>query len=209
MEANAATPWGADDTAKGRLMTAALELFNRSGYAATTVREIVELAGVTKPVLYYHFRSKEGIYLAILEDALAALRTKIIEVGRGEGSIRERIYRLSEEFFAMCTKNVAVARLIHAAYYGPQQGAPAFDFDAYHHAFVDVLQELVEAGMRNGELREGEPVLTAMALHCASHGAVEAMLAHPELGIGCEVVRQLLDRLFEGVAAQNDRERGQ
>jgi len=35
---------------------------------ATSVREIVEAAGVTKPVLYYYFQSKEGIYLAILEE---------------------------------------------------------------------------------------------------------------------------------------------
>lgn len=197
-----------DDTAKTRLMTAALELFNRAGYAGTTVREIVAQAGVTKPVLYYHFRSKEGLYLAILEEALTALRSKVIEASRGQGSIKERIYRLSEEFFRLCTENVAVVRLIHAAYYGPQQGAPAFDFDAFHHVFVDELQRLVESGMRDGELCEGEPVLTAMVVHSASHIAVEAMLAHPELGIESGVVTRLLNLVFEGVAARDDKERG-
>jgi TetR/AcrR family transcriptional regulator len=36
-----------------RLLKAALELFTKKGFAATSVREIVEIAGVTKPVLYY------------------------------------------------------------------------------------------------------------------------------------------------------------
>ena len=51
-----------------RLMDSAVLLFTTRGYAATSVREIVEMAGVTKPALYYHFDSKEGIYLAILDD---------------------------------------------------------------------------------------------------------------------------------------------
>ena len=54
-----------------RLLTGATELFTRKGYAATTVREIVAAAGVTKPVLYYYFRNKEGIYLELIRGAFA------------------------------------------------------------------------------------------------------------------------------------------
>jgi AcrR family transcriptional regulator len=57
-----------DEGARHRLLVAATRLFARTGYAATSVREIVEAAGVTKPVLYYYFQSKEGLYLAILEE---------------------------------------------------------------------------------------------------------------------------------------------
>ena len=49
-----------------RLLREALRLFTERGYAATTVREIVAAAGVTKPVLYYYFGSKEGLYLEIM-----------------------------------------------------------------------------------------------------------------------------------------------
>ncbi|MCE1227092.1 MAG: TetR/AcrR family transcriptional regulator, partial [Geobacteraceae bacterium] len=45
-----------------RLLDAALQLFSTKGYAATSVRELVEAAGVTKPVLYYYFKNKEGLY---------------------------------------------------------------------------------------------------------------------------------------------------
>ena len=39
----------------------AAKLFAERGYDATSVREIVEAAGVAKPTLYYYFRSKEGL----------------------------------------------------------------------------------------------------------------------------------------------------
>ena len=39
-----------------KIVAAAVRLFCEKGYEATAVREIVEAAGVTKPVLYYYFR---------------------------------------------------------------------------------------------------------------------------------------------------------
>ena len=54
-----AAPWE-------QLMGAALKLFTRRGYSATTVRELVEAAGATKPVLYYYFGSKEGLFLELM-----------------------------------------------------------------------------------------------------------------------------------------------
>ena len=41
-------------------------LFARSGYAATTLDDIAAAAGVTKPMVYRHFASKKGLYLALL-----------------------------------------------------------------------------------------------------------------------------------------------
>ena len=44
----------------------AARLFAEKGYDATSVREIVEAAGVTKPTLYYHFGSKRELAEALL-----------------------------------------------------------------------------------------------------------------------------------------------
>ena len=48
-------------------------LFAEQGYDATSVREIVETAGVAKPTLYYYFRSKEGLAQALLTVPLSGL----------------------------------------------------------------------------------------------------------------------------------------
>jgi AcrR family transcriptional regulator len=44
----------------------ATELFARRGYAATTVEDIVNRAGLTKPMLYRHFESKQELYTFLL-----------------------------------------------------------------------------------------------------------------------------------------------
>ena len=51
----------------------AARLFAQHGYDATSVREIVEAAGVAKPTLYYYFRSKEGLAQALLTVPLSNL----------------------------------------------------------------------------------------------------------------------------------------
>lgn len=50
-----------------QLLDAALERFARKGYHDTSMDEIAEAAGVTKPVLYHHFASKTDLFLELLD----------------------------------------------------------------------------------------------------------------------------------------------
>jgi len=47
-----------------RILDVALKIFAHNGYAGASIQEIVDRAGVTKPTLYYHFKSKEGLFHA-------------------------------------------------------------------------------------------------------------------------------------------------
>ena len=60
----------AKDT-KERILSAALELFSRNGYAGTNIRELAEALGMGKSSLYRHFDSKEAIWNALLDEMIA------------------------------------------------------------------------------------------------------------------------------------------
>src|SRR5579859_6352593 len=53
-----------------QLLTAAQEVFVAQGYHAAAMDEIAERAGVSKPVLYQHFPSKQDLYLALLDESV-------------------------------------------------------------------------------------------------------------------------------------------
>lgn len=57
---------------RDRIVAHAIRLFASQGYSGTSVRQIVEAAGVTKPTLYYHFGNKEGLHLALIQESLGA-----------------------------------------------------------------------------------------------------------------------------------------
>ena len=142
-----------ESAVRERLLAAALQLFTSRGYAATSVREIVEAAGVTKPALYYYFRNKEGIYLAIIDGALEPYNLELKELLAAGGSARDRIMRICTTAFASARASIDVVRLIFAVYYGPPQGAPHYDFDQLFSQILDGISAAVGDGIAAGEFR--------------------------------------------------------
>jgi len=57
-----------------QMIEVAEEVFSTRGYAAASMDEIAELVGVSKPMLYEYFNSKEGLLLACIRESRAVLR---------------------------------------------------------------------------------------------------------------------------------------
>src|SRR5215471_7397882 len=96
------------------LARVAARLFAERGYEATSVREIVEAAGVTKPTLYYHFKSKEGLAQALL----VAPQLRLVEhMRRIVNETRDPVRALEdllECLFDFCRADPDRARLMFA-----------------------------------------------------------------------------------------------
>ena len=58
---------------KKRILDIALDLFSKHGYDAVGVQTLCEKAGITKPTLYYYFKSKEGVLKELLNENYAKL----------------------------------------------------------------------------------------------------------------------------------------
>lgn len=190
-----------DGAVRQRLLQAACDLFAQKGYAAATVREIVAAAGVTKPVLYYYFGSKEGLYLELMGGITQSFLA-ILEEPPPEGhTARQRIVRLGELAFHVFCQNLQAMKVMHAIYYGPPQGAPFVDFDALHQRFQDELLKLVQEGMANGEFRSEDAQVMAWALLGAEHLAMELELCMPGQRMGLAGLRRATDLILDGIAA--------
>ena len=76
-----------------QLLRAAREIFVAQGYHAASMDDIAERAGVSKPVLYQHFPSKQELYVALLDEAAVALVDTVQQALRGTTDNRERVRR--------------------------------------------------------------------------------------------------------------------
>lgn len=72
-----------------QLMDVARASFARGGYEATSIEEIAREAGVSKPVVYEHFGSKEGLHAATVEREMDRL-LEHVSLGMRQGGARER-----------------------------------------------------------------------------------------------------------------------
>src|SRR5207248_10683881 len=75
-----------------QLLDVALHVFADRGYHATSMNDLAETAGVTKPVLYQHFRSKRALYLELLEDVGGQLRDTISKATTEANGPREQVH---------------------------------------------------------------------------------------------------------------------
>ena len=189
-----------DPSVRDRVLRAAVDLFTTRGYSATSVREIVERGGVTKPVLYYHFGSKEGLYLEILRNVEREF-DEAISRPLPAGRAHERIRHLFEGIFTRFEANRSLVRFVNTVFWGPPQGAPAFDLDSIHLRLREIVRALVEAGIASGELRPSDPQDVTIALIGVLSFSMDLQLVHPEWGNGREGFLRTLDIIFAGVAA--------
>ena len=141
---------------RDRLLETASHLFAEKGYASTSVREIVARAGVSKPVLYYYFQSKEGLYYAILKWGAQVQKKIIDDVFQASGSVQDRIIFLYRRIYEEIQEYQGLYTMIHGLIYGPPQGAPAYDFPNYHRQMFDAVKRICFEGLSSGEITKAD-----------------------------------------------------
>ena len=192
-------PAGLDDHVRLRLLNAAVHVFNRKGYAGASVREVAELAGVTKPTLYYYFGSKEGVLVAILNEARQQFSAAVAAALRRPGSAWSRIVALCEDVYAMFEHNVPVTRVAHAVFLGPPDVAPPFDFTVFEIAFREAIEQMVTEGQAAGEFRATSPSDIALAVMGIVTSCNERRLHPAFTPISPDRLARLLGLLHDGI----------
>jgi AcrR family transcriptional regulator len=71
-----------------QILDAAAEEFANRGYAFASVADIAANAGISKPLVYTYFGSKDGLFLAVLRRAGEGLVTAVAEAQRDTGPVR-------------------------------------------------------------------------------------------------------------------------
>ena len=147
---------GSEPNARQRLLETATELFADKGYAGTSVREIVERAGVSKPVLYYYFKSKEGLFYAILEWAADVQQEILNEIFTTSGTVLERFIFLYRRISEGVLQYQDLYKMIHGLLYGPPQGAPEYDFPQYQRHMFNAVKRIYTSGLAAGEVEAAD-----------------------------------------------------
>src|SRR4026208_351260 len=102
-----------------RILKSALELFSDKGYEATSVREICEAAGITKPTLYHFYGSKEGVYRALVEGVLERFRAELLDQLAQPGPVAQRLQHVARQYFAAARGQRDLMRFLFSIVHNP------------------------------------------------------------------------------------------
>ena len=98
-----------------QLLEVAIELFAEHGFHATSMEDIADAAGVTKPVLYQHFPSKRALYRELIDDVDAQLTDRLVIATASAATGRERVQGGFEAYFHFVSEHRAAFRLLFGA----------------------------------------------------------------------------------------------
>jgi len=173
-------------------------LFSSKGYDATSVREICEAAGITKPTLYHFYGSKEGVYRALVEGVLEPFRAEVASVLAEGGPVRDRLRGVARAYFQGAREQPDLVRFIFGLVHNPPSSAPDVDFPRFYRELVRVVAAAVDEGVAAGELAPGPTDVRMIAYMGALAEAVCGFLIVGEPALTVELADALADVVLDG-----------
>ena len=101
------------DARRRQLFDVALMLFAEHGYSATTMDDIAEAAGVTKPLVYQHFDSKRALYLELLDVFSYEMIDRIVQATAAAEGPRQQVEFGFAGYFELMVDNENAFRLLY------------------------------------------------------------------------------------------------
>ena len=155
-----------------RLLDAGLKLFANRGYAGTAVQDITEEAKVTKPTLYYYFENKEGLFQALVDQAMDE-RLRLMQQAAPPGkSTVEQLTDIIATLTDFARRQPDLLRLTFAIAFAADGEYPTgFKKHAKMRASFEFIGGIIQAGIERGVLNRNYSVmeLTQSYFHLVQH----------------------------------------
>ena len=189
-------PGGAGTECK--LLDSALALFSEKGYKGTSIREIIERAGVTRPVLYYYFKNKEDLFCLIVETSYVELGADLDQIIQTPGTCHAKLTAVMSATFAGAEESVGIVRLLlQAVFASPAEGL-RLDMTKMIEGRLDRLARIMQEGLDAGELDGGDAQSLALVFAGIMDMHIMAKMHRPQAVLTPDLANYLVDLFIQG-----------
>lgn len=173
------------------ILEAAADIFAASGFHQATIEQIAEAAGVGKGTVYLYFKSKQGLFDALLLESLRRVLQQTKAVVEAPVDPIERIRRLVHLHLQILQRNQPLMQMIMREFSPGKLESLRPDLSQYMADLLGLYILLLEEGMASGYLRQHNPQVIALAFLGAVnqvganliHGRLPIDLAESETGL--------------------------
>ncbi|MCD7812090.1 MAG: TetR/AcrR family transcriptional regulator [Ruminococcus sp.] len=152
----------APDVRKAEILDAAEKLFHEKGYTKTTTEDILSMTGIARGTLYYHFKGKEEILLAMIDRKIEQREQTMRQIAEDKSiSTVEKLFQVIQ----LLSQSGMLAEGLH------EKGNAELHQESFQRSllrYTPVLTEIVEQGIKSGEFSCAYPRESVEMLFCAS-----------------------------------------
>jgi AcrR family transcriptional regulator len=160
--ARRAGPKEANGSRREHILRVAARAFAEKGYRATSLQEIAEEVGVTRPAFYHHFKSKQEILAAIVDAALERAEATVDQATATDASAIDQLRDFIRRYVEINTEHAEVPSLFQNL--GELDEEAAESARQRRSAIDHKLARLIERGVQTGELASPSPLNAANAI---------------------------------------------
>ena len=185
---------------RGQLFAVALELFAQRGYRATTMDDIAEAAGVTKPLLYQHFLSKRALYLELVDTVADTMLEAIGKAAAAAVGPRQQVEGGFAAYFHLVVTHADAFRLLFGSDV-PNDPELSRAVRNVENSIAEAIDVLIDAGLDEDHRRLLAYAVVGMAEGASRHflaarGPVEG---DPDESEATRLARRLADLSWAGL----------
>jgi AcrR family transcriptional regulator len=204
-----AGPEAATDV-RARILDAAAEAFMSNGFTGTTIDDIARNVQATKGLIYYHFRSKFDLFLAVYGEGMRRVRERVEPHAAEPTPARDRLVAMSTAHLLNLMEDLAYHHVVHQAVRGEvsaamngRQLAALKDLNRLRSDYEKMFRAVVLDGIEDRSLRTVDPGLAVRTL-LSNLNAVDMWYRRID-GQSAEQLHalavQIVDLLIGGLAA--------
>lgn len=162
-----------DEATEVRVLRAAEEIFGERGFRAARLEDIAAAAGIRRPSLLYHFKTKGDLYAAVVKRAFDEMTMAVAGSMKVEGSFEERLAAVVNGLMSFEAEHRPLVRVIFRELIDPD-GSARDAVGAQFVPLVDMLTVFVEQ-QGVGSVPEGLPIRPAIMQLIMGHLARASM----------------------------------
>lgn len=142
---------------RNKIHSAAIKLFAKKGFAATSVKNIAEEAGISIGLMYRHYKKKEDLFNALVTYATEGL-DRILKMFQSDGSPAELIQQFTREILKALNNDDEYAQFQMLMNQTFTIEDPSTEIKALIKKSEDIMQQtiqLIEKGQKQGQFKQG------------------------------------------------------
>ena len=153
------------DRRKEQIMSAALSVVVDKGYDQSRMDDIVEKSQLSKGAIYWYYKSKEEVYLSLVDYWFLQYSSGVVDTLQQQESASDQLKALFDFFIGQFDKNPATFKLLvefwRLAGLNPDFNAK---LQQIYSDFLEYIIEIIKVGVANGEFKNVEPRITALSI---------------------------------------------
>jgi AcrR family transcriptional regulator len=185
------------------ILEASKDLLIEDGFGNLSMRKIASRSNITATSIYIHFRNKDDLILALVEESIENLKKAIARVADPSKGLMEQLEVMAMAYIGYALEHPREYEIIYMVRPEEMPRYPKEKFRQVRSGY-ELLAEVIKKGARKEQVIVEDPLLTAYTLWAQIHGVVSVILnKRLDTRVSQErFIRQSVDHIIQGFINQ-------